>query len=238
MIDQFRDKWDEMSPKNKQMIALGGGVCVLLVVVSFFTTGGPTGVVQGNQSSVERSVFSDSNTRALGVDALVDELASARDQYERLESSYEQLRVQMEEDQKRRGWNRDLERELATARGQIAQLTEVARQQGFRLEQLKEEQLAALENDDGFDRTGVAGTIEAPAQPAMPLQPLSPVEIPVPASDLVPTGLQRGYEDSQSQNLERLDPVTVFAQQDTGWATSPLARDEAEQTPFTIREGL
>ena len=230
----FRDQWDEMTPKNKQILALGGGGLLLLGVISIFTTGGSTATTQAQDTSVDRAVFSDSNTRALGVDALVDELAGARDQYERLEASYAELRSQIEEDQKRRGWNRDLERELAAARGQIAQLTEVARQQGFRLEQLKEDQLAALENDDGFVQEGVAQTIEAPEGVNVPLQPLAPVEVPVDPTGLGPASLQRGYQEPQSNAVENLDPVSVFAQQQTGWATSPLSADEAEQTPFQI----
>ena len=129
---------------------------------------------------------------------MVDELAGARDQQERLEASYAELRSQIEEDQKRRGWNRDLERELAAARGQIAQLTEVARQQGFRLEQLKEDQLAALEDDNGFVQEGVAQTIEAPEGVNVPLQPLASVEVPVDPTELGPASLQRGYQEPQS----------------------------------------
>lgn len=90
----MRERWEKLTPKQKQMALWAGGILILFFVSQVFMTP-PKPIQPPNKKAVDKAVFTDANARQMGLDAMAGRVHTLEDSNRRMSEQLGQLQAQL-----------------------------------------------------------------------------------------------------------------------------------------------
>jgi len=176
----IKEKWDELSAKNKRIVTIAGAATMMMLVIWFFSGDAPEREIRGNQETV-RHVLTDRDTRDVSIDGLAAQIRIANQQNDELRNEIGTIQRSLDQSRERSEASEEIRRELDGLHGQLEMLIE----QNMDLAMLAEERSALPPigvNGGGSDRR-LLGEDESPfeayglTQPSQQATDTDPYEV-------------------------------------------------------------
>lgn len=119
----LKEKWDEMSSKNKRIVTILSAAVFMLLIIWFFSGDTPERERRGNDDTV-RHILTDRDTRDVSIDGLAAQLRISNQQTDELRNELNTLQRSMEQTSQRADSSEDMRRELDALHGQLEMLIE------------------------------------------------------------------------------------------------------------------
>ena len=170
--------WDNLSPNQRRGAVVISGIAGLLLLMSVMTSN-DEGSPRHLRDNVKRNVLTDTNTRAIGIDALNAKVRTVESDNERLQKDLSRLMSELQEVKRRRGNDPDVTRQLSTLQGQLKHLTHKAQALGWDVDDIKGGYYTA-EADTTADALKGATPVEVVDKLSEPQPAAQPIERPRP----------------------------------------------------------
>tara|TARA_R110002051_G_scaffold299268_1_gene366394 strand:- start:3268 stop:4680 length:1413 start_codon:yes stop_codon:yes gene_type:complete len=119
----LKDKWDEMSSKNKRIVTIVGAAVFMLLIIWFFSGDTPERERRGNEDTV-RHILTDRDTRDVSIDGLAAQLRISNQQQDELRNELNTLQRSLDQKSQRADSSEEMRRELDALHGQLEMLIE------------------------------------------------------------------------------------------------------------------
>jgi conjugal transfer pilus assembly protein TraB len=114
--------WDQLSPRNKRIIAVGGGLALLLGVIAIFSSGGEERDRRGPDRDTVRHVLTDRDTRDVSIDGLAAQIQIAKSQNDDLRQELDSVRRVLERTERSTEGSQEMRKEIESLQAQIEML--------------------------------------------------------------------------------------------------------------------
>lgn len=114
--------WERLSPRNKRIVAVGGGLALLLGVIAIFSGGGEERERRGPDRDVVQHVLTDRDTRDVSIDGLAAQIQIAKTQNDDLRQELDSMRRVLERTERSTEGSQEMRQEIESLQEQIEML--------------------------------------------------------------------------------------------------------------------
>ncbi|PXX95989.1 conjugal transfer protein TraB [Halomonas sp. LBP4] len=114
--------WERLSPRNKRIVAVGGGLALLLGVIAIFSGGAEERERRGPDRDVVQHVLTDRDTRDVSIDGLAAQIQIAKSQNDDLRQELDSVRRVLERTERSTEGSQEMRKEIDSLQEQIEML--------------------------------------------------------------------------------------------------------------------
>lgn len=114
--------WERLSPTNKRIVAVGGGLALLLGVIAIFSGGGEERERRGPDRDTVRHVLTDRDTRDVSIDGLAAQIKIAKGQNDDLRQELDSMRRMLQRTERNNEGSEEMRQEINSLQQQIEML--------------------------------------------------------------------------------------------------------------------
>lgn len=159
----IRGKWETMSASHKRMATIFLGVMGLILLMWFITATTQKDERKLDRDNIKKSILTDANTRALGIDALNAKVKQVSRENDQLNLELERMKAWRREIERRRGNDPDMTKQLDTLSRQVERLNETAKGLGWDVDDLKQGRV--VKKGEGEDKEEAVTKIKPVSTP-------------------------------------------------------------------------
>jgi conjugal transfer pilus assembly protein TraB len=136
--EKFRSFWDALGPQQKRWGSIIVAVAIVMLFMSFVVDSGePKKRIAHTNKKQQRSVLTDVNTRAVGMDAISSKIKMISRENERLMKEMTRMRDELSDQRARRGNDPHVMQELERLQKRVAILNEVDKKVNWKLDDMQ-----------------------------------------------------------------------------------------------------
>lgn len=146
-FSEIRAQWTNLPPSTKKKgLFVSIGLIVVIVYLAMPDSAPQQQAVALKEGNT-KSVFSPTDTRAVGMDGIAVQLKDSKKELSETKGALVEIQKQLKELKDRRGETTDVQQQVGMLNRNLTQISEALKQQGFRLEDLETGKISVVKNE-------------------------------------------------------------------------------------------